>query len=263
MRFDEINWENYTTKTVTCSDYESDGNTVRVAGRKLIPLNDIIGEGHDNLALRVLHGKYNNTYRLYKKIGELWIDAEVYIHPSIDTEEFRTAIDNRKELFTVKKFISDIEQRCDEVKHIKNSEIAILSALGEMKLVVKCLEARKAYAEKREEEEERRCKEAEERERKYLEELEKQYAEEKEKVINGIKNHEIIYNVDCDNGKNVIVSMCEELGIKIPIRTKGFMLDKTNLYSFRYGNDGTITIWGRGNSQKVWDILSQLCNYYK
>ncbi len=273
MRFDEINWEKYTRKTYQVSGYESDMNTLRVAGRKLIPMNDIIGEGYDNLALKVTVGSYCNSYSLYKRVGDLWIDAECCIPQSIPLEDFKAEIDKRKEMFTAENFILNIKRKCSEIRHIKLSELYVLTKLnplavgltdGEMKrLIEKCIKTRHSVADKRAMEEAEREREAAEREARYKAEMEKQYAEEKEKIIDGIKNHRIIYNVDCDNGKNVITSMCEELGIKIPIRTKGFMLDKTKLYSFRYGDTGVITIWGKGTSKKVWDILGQLCNYYK
>lgn len=276
MRFDEIKWEDYKTKTYQVSGYESDGNTLRVAGKRLIPMNDILGEGYDNLALKVITGKYSYIryiHILYKRIGDLWIDAKVCIPESIPLEDFKEAIDKRREIFTEKAFISDIKRRCSEIKHISLSELYVLTKLnpttvgltnGEMeRLIERCIKTRHSVADKRAMEEAEREREAAEREAKYEAEMEKQYAEERERVVDGIKNHRIIRNVDCDNGKNVITSMCEELGIKIPIRTKGFMLDKTKLYSFRYENNGAITIWGKGTSKKVWDILGQLCNYYK
>ena len=273
MRFDEIKWEDYKTKTYQVSGYESDGNTLKVAEKRLIPMDDILGEGYDNLALKVINGRYCNNYLLYKRIGDLWIDAKCCIPQSIPLEDFKEAIDKQREIFTEKAFIYDIKRRCSEIKHISLSELYALSKLnpltvgltnGEMeRLIERCIKTRHSVADKRAMEEAEREREAAEREAKYEAEMERQYAEEKDKIITCIKNHCVAQNVDCDNGKNVIISMCEDAEIKIPIRTKGFMLDKTKLHSFRYGNDGTITIWGRGNSQKVWDILSQLCNYYK
>ena len=274
MKFYEINWDEYTTKIYKVSGYESDGNTLKVAGRKLIPMNDILGEGYDNLALQVIIRKFSyDIYKVYKQIGNLWIEAYGYIPPSIELEEFKAAIDEQRELFTAESFLTDMEWRCNEGRHIKVTELYVLTQLNPVEmhvsgeyiinLVKRCLETRKANRERLEREDAEREKRAEEERQRRIEEAEKQYAEEKDKVITGIKNHYVIRNVDCDNGKNVITSMCEDAGIKIPIRTKGFMLDKEKMHSFRYGNDGTITIWGRGNSQKVWNILSQLCNYYK
>lgn len=273
MRFDEINWENYTRKTYQVSGYESDMNTLRVAGRRLIPMNDILGEGYDNLALKVINGRYCNNYLLYKRIGELWIDAKCCIPQSIPLEVFKSEIDERREIFTEKTFISDIKRRCSEIKHISLSELYVLSKLNplavgltdeEMKrLIERCIKTRHSVADKRAMEEAEREREVAERKAKYEAEMERQYAEEKEKVINGIKNNKIVQNVELENGKNVIVSMCEEIGIKIPLRTKGYMLDRNKFGKFLYHKDGQLTCWMRGKSQKVWDILRQLCNYYK
>ena len=251
MRLDEMKWENYATKMYLVSGYESDGNTPKISRKHLIPLNSVFGEGYDNLALQVRNGAYNNIYHLYKLIGNvIWIDAEV-------------AIDNRKNMFTTESFLRGIRYRCDNGGHIKLSEMNVLNWLNEGDLYIDCVEARKVFEEKRQKEEAEARAREEERKRKYIEEMEKQYAEEKDKVITGIINNCIVKNVECDNGKNVIVSMCEECGIKIPIRTKGFILDKMKFNAFRCESNGSITIWGKGTSKKVWDILGQLCNYYK
>lgn len=276
MRFDEIKWEDYKTKTYQVSGYESDGNTLRVAGKRLIPMNDILGEGYDNLALKVITGKYSYiryVHILYKRIGDLWIDAKVCIPESIPLEDFKEAIDKQREIFTEKAFISDIKRRCSEIKHISLSELYVLTKLdplavgltnGEMeRLIERCIKTRHSVADKRAMEEAERKREAAEREARYKAELERQYAEEREKVIDGIRNNRIVNNVELENGKNVIVSMCEEIGIKIPLRTKGYMLDRNKFGKFMYHEDGQLTCWMRGKSQKVWDILGQLCNYYK
>ena len=260
MRFDEINWNDYKTKTYQVSGYESDMNTLRVAGRKLIPMNDIIGEGYDNLALRVINGRYCNNYLLYKRIGDMWIDAECCIPQSIPLEDFKEAIDKRREMFTAENFVLNIKRKCSEVRHIKLSELYVLSKLnpttvgltnGEMeRLIEKCIKTRHSVADKRAMEEAEREKEAREREARYKAELERQYAEEREKVIDGIKNHKIVNNIELENGKNVIISMCEEIGIKIPLRTKGYMLDRNKFGKFMYHKDGQLTCWMRGKSKK-------------
>lgn len=211
MRFDEINWENYTRKIYQVSGYENDMNTLRVAGRRLIPMNDIIGEGYDNLALKVINGRYCNNYLLYKRIGDLWIDAEVCIPQSIPLEDFKEAIDKRREMFTAENFVLNIKRKCSEIRHIKLSELYVLTKLnplavgltdGEMKrLIEKCIKTRHSVADKRAMEETEREREAAEREARYKEEMEKQYAEEKDKVITGIINNCIVKNVECDNGK--------------------------------------------------------------
>lgn len=264
MRLDEMKWENYATKMYLVSGYESDHNTPKISRKHLIPLNSVFGEGYDNLALQVRNGAYNNIYHLYKLIGNvIWIDAEVYIHPYSELDELKTAIDNRRNMFTTESFLRGIRYRCDNGGYIKLSEMNVLNWLNEGDLYIDCVEARKVFEEKRQKEEAEARAREEERKRKYIEEMEKQYAEEKDKVITGIINNCIVKNVECDNGKNVIVSMCEECGIKIPIRTKGFILDKTKFNAFRCESNGSITIWGKGTSKKVWDILGQLCNYYK
>lgn len=263
MRLDEMKWENYATKMYLVSGYESDNNTPKISRKHLIPLNSVFGEGYDNLALQVRNGAYNNIYHLYKLIGNIWIDAEVYIHPYSELDELKTAIDNRRNMFTTESFLRGIRYRCDNGGYIKLSEMNVLNWLNEGDLYIDCVEARKAFKEKRQKEEAEARAREEERKRKYIEEMEKQYAEEKDKVITGIINNCIVKNVECDNGKNVIVSMCEECGIKIPIRTKGFILDKTKFNAFRCESNGSITIWGKGTSKKVWDILGQLCEYYK
>ena len=264
MRLDEMKWENYATKMYLVSGYESDNNTPKISRKHLIPLNSVFGEGYDNLALQVRNGAYNNIYHLYKLIGNvIWIDAEVYIHPYSELDELQTAIDNRKNMFTTESFLRGIRYRCENGGHIKLSEMNVLNWLNEGDLYIDCVEARKVFEEKRQKEEAEAREREEERKRKYIEEMEKQYAEEKDKVITGIINNCIVKNVECDNGKNVIVSMCEECGIKIPIRTKGFILDKTKFNAFRCESNGSITIWGKGTSKKVWDILGQLCEYYK
>ena len=263
MRLDEMKWENYATKMYLVSGYESDNNTPKISRKHLIPLNSVFGEGYDNLALQVRKGAYNNIYHLYKLIGNvIWIDAEVYIHPYSELDELQTAIDNRRNMFTTESFLRGIRYRCDNGGYIKLSEMNVLNWLNEGDLYIDCVEARKVFEEKRQKEEAEARAREEERKRKYIEEMEKQYAEEKDKVITGIINNCIVKNVECDNGKNVIVSMCEECGIKIPIRTKGFILDKTKFNAFRCESNGSITIWGKGTSKKVWDILGQLCEYY-
>lgn len=264
MRLDEMKWENYATKMYLVSGYESDNNTPKISRKHLIPLNSVFGEGYDNLALQVRNGAYNNIYHLYKLIGNvIWIDAEVYIHPYSELDELQTAIDNRKNMFTTESFLRGIRYRCENGGHIKLSEMNVLNLLNEGDLYIDCVEARKVFKEKRQKEEAEARAREEERKQKYIEKMEKQYAEKRKGVIEGIKNHKIVNNVELEDRKNVIVSMCEEIGIKIPIRTKGYMLDRNKFGKFLYHKDGQLTCWMRGNSQKVWDILRQLCEYYK
>lgn len=120
--------------------------------------------------------------------------------------------------------------------------------------------SKKTYTEKKGRRKRKLEEELAERERRAEEQINREIEEAKMDIIKKIKEGGNIGNVEV-HGKNIIQLLCEDAGINVPLRTKGWMMDTYKFVSF----DNSLGVKYRGKkcSQKVFDIIGQLVNIYK
>jgi hypothetical protein len=232
------------------------------AGEYLIPFGDtefdlIQRSGH--LALeQELYGDFKGREAFYKELrnGKTYEESNLLIKAQIEKEEAFIAErgkDDTAQAMYLKNRIVDpaidcyIEARDKGGKHVDFRGAAFLGDLE------KCVEVSKVLREKREKEEAER--------RALLAEQNRKEAEEKaeaERVAIADVEH-ILSNGGVIKGGELAVKIADKYGIKIPLRTRGWMLN--DLAEITVSEDGSMSYryWKRSKtstgSQKVYDIL--------
>ena len=74
---------------------------------------------------------------------------------------------------------------------------------------------------------------------------------------NDIINRQTVKNIKMDNGNSLILELFKANGIKLPIRTKGWINDILANISFKCGSSITYSYYTRGSDSKVFH--SYLC----
>lgn len=262
MYIKDINFAEHKTVTVPCLEYKPDGNTPTVKNHRLYMIDELFEDAElKGFALLVPSDIHKDFVILYYKAG----GGKNYLKNSVinnytEVEKLIYSLKNSTELLTLegykKKIVSEIE--CEI--WIRKTELVPLVEFGEKDLLLKCMAVRKHIQKRREEEKRKLEEELAERERREEEQRNKEIEEAKMNMIKKIKEGGNVVNVEV-HGKNIIQLLCEDAGINVPLRTKGWMMDTYKFVSF----DNTLGVKYRGKkcSQKVFDIIGQLVNIYK
>ena len=243
----EINFDTMESVRKKCITFAKDGNTVVKPYRTLYSLENITHNStHKNLYLEVVKGReWEEThYQLWEDFQVICI-SQGWAQGFLDIKEFAEKISEYPYL-GIDGFYKKLEEIEQNSWYINKVEIEVCALLGNIELA-------KHYAEYREkriaEKEAKRQAEATERERKEREEEEKRLAEI-EKIISETENN-IFHQKEFKNtkvdGKSVINKLMEKYGIKVPLRTQGWINSKLAMITF---NGGKISYRFYGKSQK-------------
>lgn len=258
MYVKDINFTKYKTVTVPCLEYKPDGNTPTVKNHRLYMVDELFEDAElKGFALLLVE----DFIILYCKAGggKNYLKNGV-INNYTEVEKFICSLKNSTELLTLEGYKKKIESEIECEVWIKKTELVPLVEFGEKDLLLKCMAVRKHIQKRREEEKRKLEEELAERERREEEQRNKEIEEAKMNIIKKIKEGGNIANVEM-YGKNIIQLLCEDAGISVPLRTKGWMMDTYKFVSF----DNSLGVKYRGKkcSQKVFDIIEQLVNIYK
>lgn len=233
---------NIQRKKVLC--YKNDGNTVTCRYKKICPLEIISGnEKHKGFYLEIQN----------ESIYNVWIEIEEVIfkfctYCGFDTLEFL----NEDLVYMDKSgFLKSLELCENNHRYIPRLYIEAVRALGHHELAEHYTEYSRVI--KQEHEEAERKKELE-RIRKCME-IEKSRREMFERQLleaeNDIINRQTVKNIKMDNGNSLILELFKANGIKLPIRTKGWINDILANISFKCGSSITYSYYTRGSDSKV------------
>lgn len=253
-----------------CVGYKSDGNTLEVRNKMLYTAVGLFGTTNYKRFAIADFGKYDCG--IFMKLGDVYfctghIGMRCY-DKGLDVEELRKGFDFLigKKLNTDSGFIEFVSAAVGKTYIQKSVLYALGTISGTEELVKKCNDFReKMLAENRQRHEqegaERKRKE-EEKERKVAEEI----ATAKQEAVEDFKAKRCVLNFkELSFGEYpVIPKLCEDYGVKVPLRTLGWMMQ--NLYSAKMEDDGSFNVqyYKRTKntkcSEKVFDILKDLYN---
>ena len=269
MMLRDIKWENFKRVTVNAVGYKSDMNTPEVKGKYVYPMEKIIGDDDGKgfaIHIKAPTQSYRSSiYTLYFNIGSLWISPKMYIDGYTELDDLKNVIKNSTEICTIDGYKKCIENRLkNERAWVSKAELLPLVEFGEDELIKRCHEHREAITKRREEERAENAERARKYEEEQNEKIRRAWEETKADVLANMKAGKRIRNEEL-YGENVLVKLIEECGIKIPLRTKGWMMDVCRFVGCTFNQDGTVTAYydkRRGKcSQKVFDILYEFWKY--
>ena len=253
-----------------CVGYKPDGNTLEVKNKMLYTAVGLFGMlDYKRFAIADV-GKYDCG--IFMKLGDVYfctghIGMRCY-DKGLDVAELRKGFDFLigKKLNTDDGFVEFMSDAVGKTYIPKDVLYALSTISGTEELVKKCNDFReKTLAENRqrhEHEEAEKKKKEEEKERRIAEEI----AVAKRKAIEGFKAKRRVENlVELSFGEYpVIPKLCKDYGIKVPLRTLGWMMQ--NLCSVKMHDDGSgfnVQYYKTKNtkcSEKVFDVLTDLYN---
>lgn len=247
MKIKEINFDIMESVRKKCITFAKDGNTVVKPYRTLYSLENIMhNTTYKNLYLEVVKGKewQETHYQIWDDLQVICI-SQGWVQGFFDISEFSEKILEYPYL-GINGFYKKLEEAERNGYYINKVEIEVCTLLGNIDLVKHYLEYReRQIAEK----EAKRQAEAAERERKGKEEEEKRLAEI-EKTISDTE-YKIFHQEDFNNlevdGKSVINKLMGKYGIKVPLRTQGWINSKLAMIVFK---NGEISYRFYGKSQR-------------
>ena len=247
MKIREINFETMESVRKKCITFAKDGNAVIKRYKMLYSLENITHNTlHQNLYLEVIKGKeWEEThYQIWEDFQVICI-SQGWAQGFYDIKEFSEKIADYPYL-SIDGFYKKLEEAERNSWYINKIDIEVCALLGNIDLA-------KHYSEYRErqiaEKEAKLQAEAAERERRKREEEEKRLSEIEKNIIdaeNKIFHQEELKNTEVD-GKSVINKLMEKYGIKVPLRTQGWINSKLAMIVF---NGGNISYKFYGKSQK-------------
>lgn len=262
MQINEINFKEYKTVTVPCLEYKSDGNTPTINNHRLYICDELFGDAElKGFALRIPQDTIHGYYTLYiNYAGGINYIKETMIKPYADIDKLTKGIKTISERTTSEGYKAFLENAIENDYWIRKVLLVPLITLGEEELLRKCMVARKKIQERRENEEKQREAEYAERERREEEQRNNEIEAAKNEAVRKIKEGGKIYNEEL-YGKNIIQLLCDDADVKVPLKTKGWMMDLNKFVSF--DNKLSVQYRGKNCSQKVFDIIRKLISYYK
>lgn len=248
MTIKEINFNAIESVRKRCITFAKDGNTVVKPYKTFYCVEKLTQDSvHKNYYIEVVKGKEDweeSSFNLWEDLEIICIKVD-WIPRYFTLERFIDALDKLEYQGSAGLFkrLEDAERNDF---YINKVDIEVCVLLGKTDLA-------KHYAEYREKQiaarEAKRQAEAEERKRKKKEEEEKRIAGI-EKAISDA-TYKIHKQEDMDNkevdGKSIINKLMEKYGIKVPLRTQGWINSKLAMITF---NGGNISYKYYGRSQR-------------
>lgn len=248
MKIKEINFDTMESVRKKCITFAKDGNTVVRPYRTLYNLENITHDTtHKNLYLEVVKGRESWEETHY----QVWEDLQVicisqgWVQGFLDISEFLEKILGYPYL-GIDGFYKKLEETERNGRYINKVDIEVCALLGNIALT-------KHYSEYREcqiaEKEAKRQAEVADRETKEREEEEKRIAEIEKTIADA--EYKIFHQEDLINikvaGKSVINQLMGKYGIKVPLRTQGWINSKLAIITF---DGGKISYKFYGKSQR-------------
>lgn len=225
MTIGEIDFSKYNTERKKVICFASNGNDVVQPYRTLYNVQEITGKAeHSKLYLECIVDKYGNKdFLLYEDL-EACVYAIGRILPDV-TITFLNSMIAGYPYSGKSGFLKRLETTEAKGMYINNLDIKMCELLGEFDLVKHYVEYRSNYLQKRKELEEKarmeREKEAAEEEEARKKAVEKAIDDAEEKIFKqiGFDNAKV-------EDKSVINLLMQRYGIKVPLRTQGWINEK-------------------------------------
>lgn len=213
------------------------------------------------------YNEFCNIYVLYEgdSVG-IWVSST---NTDYDVTELMNEI-NRNLLQSKDAYVSRLKNMIENNSYVQLLEIEFAKYIAP-ELIDRLIAAKenriKMREVKRKEMEEERKREEELRANKDNEETEKEIANFIDKVKNGgvFENSEITIHENGDDGKtyNTIVYLMEKNGIKIHIRTKGWIMNNAQFFTFKDGKCISVSYMKHYGSKskgstKIFDLINEL-----
>lgn len=252
-----------------CVGYKSDGNTLEVKNKMLYTA---VGLFNTTKYKRLAIVDRGSGCGICMKVGDVYFNTghigTRYYYNDYDVAELVKGLDSLvdKRLNTDDGFIECISAAVGKSYITKDVSYAISTIGGTEELVKKIDDFREETLTKNrkrhEDEESAKRKKAEVEERKIAEEI----AAAKQKAVEGFKAKGHINNlVELSFGEYpVIPKLCEDYGVKVPLRTLGWM--HQNLYAAKMDDDGSFCVRyykktkNAKCSERVFSVLTDLYN---
>lgn len=264
----DLNWNDCKRRTIRAACYKSDHNTPQVVRKTVYTVADILDNDlYSQIAIEVRRSNDDWVFNLYFEIGEIWMHSRIFVDERYaDLKFLERAADYLLSCTDYKGYVEFVINPILESNScVRKIELLPLVAVKDTALIKKCENHKRRLQIKRAERERLEEEERAERERQEKEMQLADFEAKKEKVIANMKSKNYVGNID-SYGENVIVKMCEDAGINIPLKTKGWMLDRDKFGGFYINKDNNIIVYyDKKNcrcSQTVFRVLEELKMYY-
>lgn len=246
MKINEINFDTLESVRKKCITFAKDGNTVVKPYKTLYRLESITHDKtHKNLYIELVKREYGDpVHQLWEDLGVICI-SQGWIQGYWNIEETSGKL-SEYSYFEVDGFYKRLEEAEQNGYYINKVDIEVCALLGNIDLSKHYTEYREKQIAKREA---KRQAEIAEHEQKEKEKEEKRIAEIEQATSDAeykIFHQEELKNEEID-GKSVINKLMEKYGIKVPLRTQGWINSKLAIITF---NDGKISYKFYGKSQR-------------
>ena len=232
--------------------YKKDGNTVAYGYKNMCPLEIIIcNENHKGFYLEIQNDEIFN----------IWIEIEGVIFKLCTYSRWDTLEKLNKNLSYMGKeeFLKTLEDLEQNHEYIKQLYITVLKALGYIDLAehyteYMCMIKHEMEVERQKRELEEKIKHEEE-EKKQQEEFDIQLFEAENSILKKNK----VENVKTNKGGSLFLELFKANGIKLPLRTQGWVNDILAEVTFKFDGSITYCYFSRGSDSKVFrDYLCRL-----
>lgn len=251
MTFDEtmikdLDFDAIETKKIQTIGYKADHNTPCKKRYNAYPLDGITEDPNFKgmwIAL-VAEDPYNGGfYTVFNELADdLYADMRfgVYGHDSI--ERIRKEAQTYTEFIGKDGFLKWLAFCMGRGWFIRNTELMILEMIGEKELAVQYDKQKKEMLEERRRQEQERKAEAERQEKIEQERRQKEHEEKIKAAETAIKNRLPLKNTD-----GIILDLMRRHGVKVPLRTQGWILDTLTsvcwddghlMYTYRKSKNG-------------------------
>lgn len=228
-RLMDIHFAEMMQVTKKCITYKADGNTVVQPYKKLYSMEQITGiHSLKNLFLEPVANSWWTEYSIWEDFGSVCYciaksQEEVPIHLVVKRLlEYGIGKENYK------KHLAEAEASESFIRRI---DVVLLTMLGEYELAEHYKEYREVYKERMERKEEEERRNLIEKERKEQEEASGREAEILNQAIHDLREKHSVRNVEI-NGKSLFLLLSKKYGIKIPLRTQGWIKSKLVMVYF-------------------------------
>lgn len=247
MKIKEINFDSLESVRKKCIKFAKDGNTVVKPYKTLYNLKKIThDEKHKNLYLEVVRGKewQETHYQLWEDFQVICIN-QGWTQGFLDIEKFTEKMFEYSYL-GIDGFYKRLKESEEHGYYINKVDIEVCVLLGNIELAKRYSEYREKQIAENEikrqvEKAERERRESEEKKNK-LKEIEKFIADAENKIF----HQKDLKNIELDR-KSVVNKLMEKYGIKVPLRTQGWINSKLAMIVF---NGGNISYKFYGKSQR-------------
>lgn len=233
MKIGEVNFDKMEYVRKKCITYAKDGNTLIKPYKTLYSIEKLMhNEKYHNLYIEILKGKEKTLYQLWEDIQVICI-GQGYFSGEMEIDTLTEKL-NHYPYLGVNGFYKRLEELEQEGHVISRLFIEVCILLGNNELARHYTECRKKRIQAEEEEE---MAEYEAREKAEEEEHRKRLEKAIRDAENTIRLKRTLYN-DKFEGKTIVLYLLQKYGVKVPLKTQGWVNSALAQIYFR---DGEIT----------------------